>query len=134
MFSHEVGIFGGEEYPFFPILGSPFLFDHSLYGPAHQAGTSCHQHPEWSSVTALTVHLEKARHKNTTVSILISAVSIHRYQLCLLALSPLRQRYDPWLTHTHTHTHCCSPQVAQPPLTHSLSAHTTNSAKHLKNR
>lgn len=63
MFSHEVGIFGGDKYPFFPLLGSPVLFDHMLYGPAHQAGPSCHQHPHWSGVIALTVHLDRARHK-----------------------------------------------------------------------
>lgn len=64
MFSQEVGIFGREEYPFFPLLGSPLLVDHVLYGPADQAGPSCHQHPHWNSVIGLTAHLEKVRRTN----------------------------------------------------------------------
>lgn len=66
MLLHEVGIFGGEEYPFFPFLGCPFLFDYMLHGPAHQTGSSCHQHPQWRGMFALTAHLEKQDSKPVT--------------------------------------------------------------------
>lgn len=63
---HKICIFGGEEYPFFTLLGSSFLFDDLLYGPTHQPGSSCHQYSHWTGVVALTAHLEN-RQENLSV-------------------------------------------------------------------
>lgn len=54
---HEISVFGRQECPFFALLGDSFLFDDMLYGPAHQAGSSRHQHSHRRGGLALLAHL-----------------------------------------------------------------------------
>lgn len=91
---HEIGVFRGKEYPFLTLLGSSFLLDDVLYGPAHQAGPSCHQHSHRRGVIALVAHLvrrarepegqKKTKHVNVLIFASVKEAAAHKELLSVI--------------------------------------------------